>query len=404
MNRKHFTTLLIIGLLVGGIGAVVYLRSVSSWNPSLSASTTGKVLGEFPLNDVAQLTIRKADSTLTLSKKGEVWVVQERADYPADFLKVRKAIQTLWDLKTLQELKVGPSQLSRFNLLQPGSEKTAQANTGTVVELQNADSKIITTLLLGKEFLRPSPQVPEAPGMPQGRYVMPVSGSANAQASNVHLVSELLEDFKTSPQHWLDKSFFSAENIKSIELTGTSSWKLTRADATSNDWVLAEAKPEEKLDAAKVEQFGSVLSSISFTDVLPPSEKLDQPDNTLRVETFDQFTYTLKIGKARGEELPLAISVEANLPKERTAASDEKPEDKKRLDDEFAETNKRLSQKLLQEKGLENRIYLISNESLTSALKARADLLQPPPPKSTEQANSTTRDSDKKKTTPQQKP
>ena len=48
----------------------------------------------------------------------------------------------------------------------------------------------------------------------------------------------------------------------------TNSWKLTRASAT-NDWQLADAKPDEKLDSSKISGVTSPFSSASFNDVAP---------------------------------------------------------------------------------------------------------------------------------------
>jgi hypothetical protein len=101
---------------------------------------------------------------------------------------------------------------------------------------------------------------------------------------------------------------------------------------------------------------------------------LDKP-TLLSLETFDDFTYTLKVGRKTNDTYALTVAVSAKVPTERTPAKDEKPEDKTKLDKEFKEKQKKLEDKLAQEKGYENWIYLVSSWTLDSLLKDRAQLL-----------------------------
>ncbi len=44
-----------------------------------------KVVSEFPLNDVGQVTIKNEKGEISLLKTNEVWTVRERSFYPANF-------------------------------------------------------------------------------------------------------------------------------------------------------------------------------------------------------------------------------------------------------------------------------------------------------------------------------
>src|SRR5581483_11035127 len=92
----------------------------------------------------------------------------------------------------------------------------------------------------------------------------------------------------------------------------TNSWKILR-DTESGEWKLAEARPEEKLDSNKVSGVSSPFSSPSFNDVVSQSAKpedhgLDKP-TVVTVDTFDDLTYTLKVGKKSGEDYPVKMAV-----------------------------------------------------------------------------------------------
>ena len=69
------------------------------------------------------------------------------------------------------------------------------------------------------------------------------------------------------------------------------------------------------------------------------------------------------------------MAVTAQIPKERTAGKDEKPEDKTRLDKEFKDKQKKLEDKLAQEQAYGKWVYLVSNWTFDSLLKDRKDLL-----------------------------
>jgi hypothetical protein len=93
------------------------------------------------------------------------------------------------------------------------------------------------------------------------------------------------------------------------------------------------------------------------------------------VDTFDNFTYTLKVGQKTNDNYPLAMTVAAQLAKERTPAKDEKPADKDKLDKEFKEKQKKLEDKLAQEKSFEKWVYLVSTWTVDPLLKERAQLM-----------------------------
>jgi len=95
----------------------------------------------------------------------------------------------------------------------------------------------------------------------------------------------------------------------------------------------------------------------------------------VRIDTFDNFTYELRIGKLMGENYPVLVSVKGEPPKERTPAADEKPEDKTKLDQEFQTKQKQLTDKLATEQKLQARPYLIAKATIDQMLKDRAALM-----------------------------
>ena len=159
----------------------------------------------------------------------------------------------------------------------------------------------------------------------------------------------------------------------------TNSWKLSRDRERRTQ--TGRPQGDEKLDTGKSSSAGSALSYPSFVDVVSPQAKaeetgLDHQPVTAKLETFEGFTYTAKIGKKTGEDnYHFAVSVSGEFAKERTPGQDEKPEDKEKLDKEFKEKLTKLEEKLKADKAYEKWTYLVSKWTIDALLKERKDLL-----------------------------
>ena len=375
MNRKQFIILIGLVIVLGGAGLWRWRDQSSSWS-SGGESIGQKLLGDFAINDVAQINIKHGANELTLAKKNDLWRVAQRGDYPANFSEISSLLLKLKDLKVVQTETVGPSLLPRLELATGGTG----TNTPTAVEFRDAGGKPIKTLVLGKKHLKTGgPRSPMEDGgdggYPDGRYVM-----AGGASDRVALISDALENVQPQPDSWLNKDFFKIEKVRAIAVTlqnVTNSWKLVR-ETEGADLKFAEAKPGEELDSAKASGVANPFSSPSFADlavgVKPEQAGLDKP-NVVAIETLDGFSYKLKIGAKTNENYFLTMAVTATLAKERTPGKDEKPEDKTKLDNEFTVKLKKLEEKLAQEKAFEPWTFLVPGWQVDPFVKERSQLL-----------------------------
>src|SRR6185503_15314509 len=185
---------------------------------------------------------------------------------------------------------------------------------------------------------------------------------ASGDSGSVALISEALANSEPKAEQWLNKDFFKIEKIRSVSVTfptATNSWKLTR-DTETAEWKLSDAKAGEQLDSSKASSVANPLGSPSFSDVstIATPENLEKP-TVATIETFENLIYSLKVGQKTNDNYPLALTVAAQFPKERTPGKDEKPEDKEKLDKDFKEKQKKLDEKLAQEKAFDKWVYLI---------------------------------------------
>ena len=372
MNLKQLGILIALVIVIGGAGLMVHQRQKTSWTGG-GAGVGKKLMGDnFPVNDVAHISVQHGTNTLNLVKKDDFWRVRERGDYPANFSQIGDTLKKLRDLKVVQLEDIGPSQLERMELA-----RGQGSNSAVVVQFNDQAEKSISTLLLGKKHMKKSapPAQPEGgEGFPDGRYV-----EVGTNSQQVALVSDSLEILDANPDSWLNKDFFHVEKPKSIEVdfpVATNSWKLTR-ETEAGEWKLANTNAGEELDSAKLSGVTSPFASPTFNGVLPGAKLAgtNQP-TVVKIETFDGFSYTINVGEKTNDDYFMTLSVAAKPAAERVPGKDEKPEDKARLDKEFKDAQQKTADKLKQEQTYQQWTYLVPGWTLDAVLKNRSELLK----------------------------
>ena len=372
MNRKQFVILIVLGLAIGALG--LYLAGKRKESYSATSFQAGeKVLKDFPLNDVAQMRVKQGTNEVNLVR-GDVWTVKERWGYPANFTELSDFLRKIWDLKPVQDVEVGPSQFGRLEL----STDTAGTNSGTLIEFKDGKAANLKALVLGKKYMKEAPSggMGMGGGFPAGRYVLV------PETKKVWLVNEAFADVAADPQQWLNKDFFKVEKIKSIAVTSpnpTNSWSLSR-ETENGEWKMNDVKEGENFDSAKASTLNFALSSPTFNDVASPESKPEEvgmkEPTIAKIATFDGLLYTVSIGSNTNEEnLYLKLDVAGDLTKERVPGSDEKPEDKEKLDKEFKEKAGKLEEKLKNEQQFAKWTYIVSKYTVDPLLKPRTDFL-----------------------------
>ena len=368
MNRKQFSILLAVLVILGGLVWTLRKSDESSWTQS--ANRVGQtLLPNFPINDVANIRIDNGHTAVSLAKQDGQWRVKERGDYPANFTMISDLLLRIQDQKIIQSDAISAEQRPDLYLIEPIKDKAS----AIAVELQDANAKSIAKLLLGKRYMKKGPTGAEVPA---GRYVMVADDEKTAA-----LVGDVLLDAEPKPENWIVKDFVRAEKVKSIAFNaddGSNVWKMQR-EKDGGDWRLADARPNEKFDTTRGTSAVNAISMISFIDVVASTASIDtgmSKARTVVAETFDGLTYTFRLGKASGDDNQyIGVTVSGDVAKERNATADEKPADKARLDKEFKQRLAKLEARLKFEKTLSRWTYLTPKWRLDSLLKDRAGLM-----------------------------
>ncbi len=375
--KKNQLLVLVAIAAVAAIAAAV----VGRFNAPSSPGATGvgeRLLPNFPVNEVARIHLKSADSEAVIARGEDAWAVDNRHGYPANFEVIRSFLQSVWEMTTAQSVTAGAEQFPRLGLAKPGEAESAEG-AGTLVEFLSNDGAELAWMVLGKDIV-PDTANPRAAmmGGAGGRYV-----TTSSSPGRVWVIGDTLAQADPNPAQWLDKSFFSVGAPRELAVTGPEGeerWKAERVEESADMQIVPSSKSED-YDENTVRALNRILSSpllndVAGKDVPPEISGLDKPV-TAEISTFDGFVYKIFIG-AEGKDNTryLKFEVDADLPAERTAADGEKPEDKERLDKEFADKRKEQKDKLKTEQALSEWVFTVPEYNVETLLNVREDFFK----------------------------
>lgn len=364
MKRKYLIILTIIVILLGAVYIIQQNRQNETW----SAGTQTTILPEnFNSDNLNAIKLVKAGDSITISRTDSGWQINERYNYPADFDKLKSLILQLCETRVAQQIPLDSAQASSLELT-PDSG-------GIVVAMTDRNGKDIHRLIFGKKYESQSEQPMNPYGMPMGpsgRYIRLDDGSYIAASNAFSQVDSSLSE-------WLDKEFFKISDIKKAVYLhdGKPVWMLAKND--SGDFTLTGDIPDKKeVDSSKVTSFKNNFSWIRFSDVADPETVMDHAA-ILTVTDSDDIVYTIRTVMLN-DKAHLRISAQWEGWKERTPGKDEKPEDKERLDAEYAKTIKNAMDKA---KSLNDKLakwtYIIDKSSFDNIPSTRDIFLKDKP-------------------------
>ena len=286
----RIAAILVVLLAVLGGAALLTQREDSTRRPQNTPSLGQLLLKDLKAADVAAIRIVEPKATLTLSRKEDGWVIDEREGFPADFAKVREFVVKAVSLKIAQSEPVGEKDRSRLNL----------DAAATRLEFAGADGKPLAQLLIGRKLFRSEPENPEK-ALGDGRFVM-----LPGDDKNVYMISDPLLQATARSAEWIDKRSFQIEKVKTLEVRypGGDGWRLDRA-AENAAWKLADQRPGEKVDPSRANAATYSLSLLDLADVAAKDASLeatglDKPTR-LNATTFGNLSYAVRVGKLEGE-------------------------------------------------------------------------------------------------------
>jgi hypothetical protein len=269
MKLKSLLILLVIAAVLAGLSTLV-LRSKKNEQAKIDAL----LLPDLPVNQVARMTITDAESKVVLVKGSDVWQVESRFGYPADFGQITDFVRKFSKLKIGRRFEGSPETLARLQLVDPTSSKTVskeQASketaseqapsqkSGTRVQLADKDGKQIAAYILGS--------VRSADSGSGGQYLRQVD------SNTVYLVDQSFRFLKKKPSEWLQKDLMNIKETEVRQVTcypaGADKPRFTVSRPEKGQpAVLLEVPKDRKADPVKVEQLVGALAPLKIKDIV----------------------------------------------------------------------------------------------------------------------------------------
>jgi len=351
MNARIAAVLVALLAVMGG-GALLYYQQGQTQRPAKAAALGRTLLEGLKAAEVHAIHLREPGDELTVELKDERWVLAERAGYPADLNRVREFVLAAIGLRIGQTEPITEADRARLAL----------DSKGTLVEFRDSQGKVLASFVAGKKYFKREPRNPER-AIGDGRYVL-----LPRDPGNVIVVSAPLAQATAKTAEWISHAGLAVDRLNTLEYrtAGGEGWKIERPTEDA-PWKLLGLRPHEKLEIIKANSAAYALSTLEVADVAPKSARpedlgLDRPD-LVTATTFEGLSYTIKVGRAPGEQYAITVSV----------AGEPKVEGKN-----AEERSRKLAERLAREHSLEPYALLVAKNRLEDVLKKRADLLVRP--------------------------
>ncbi len=390
----------ILGLLalVMGVGAVVTLRDQGASSTPATESKLGQpLLPQLKAAEVARIIIREPRATITLEKKNDRWVINERGGFSADLDKVTEMVVKAIEIKTGQVEGIGEKDRARMQLVAPLAATPAASasaeGTATSVVFAGADGKTLAELWLGKKYFKTAPEgdATKAPG--DGRFVM-----LPADQTRVLVVADPLKQATANAGDWIAREGVVIENIKSLEVKlPDGGYRVSRAimdtpwelDGTANAAKPAASAKDGKgsspasgttLDQSRANNASYALAKLDLEDTAAAGTDTGfDKGSEIIASTYDGLEYRIKVGRLDGTRYAAQVAVQGDPSRPAPSApANEKAEDKDKREKAFAEQTKTLNARIAREKALGPFTLLIAKPKFDDVLKPREAMLQQP--------------------------
>jgi len=253
MKGKTFLMLLV----AAGVLLALWLFRSGEEKTTGAVKMGEKLFVDLPVNAVARVTLADAENTVTLVKGDEVWQVDARSGYPADFDELRALVVKLSRLKIGRSFSGSSESLKRLSLLTPSASDASAG--GKRITLEDASGKILADVIAGQSRDADS-------GEGGGQYLK------KADADTVFLVDGDFRFLKTAPAQWLKKEIL---NINRVEVASvicyagdpqTPVYTLSRPEKGKNPQMIP-IPAERTADSAKIDQVFDALAPLTLDDV-----------------------------------------------------------------------------------------------------------------------------------------
>ncbi len=320
--------------------------------------------------DVARITVRTAQGSMTARRTEQGWVLEEKDDYPVELDKVRALVLGLAQMRLIEAKTADPDRLSRLEL-EPVDAEGAKSRE---VVLTAADGSVLADVVIGKRKFSLY-----GPGKSGGYVRLADSDQAWLADRALDVPEEALD--------WFDRTILSLPRKDVAEVVlrpGTpEEVRVVRTGPDNDAFALANLPEGREADESKPPMLAGTLGNITMLDVVTADKKpLPEDAATARFTAFDGLEVETRVavfGEGENAEYWVAFTAREGKPRERPAAANGDAQAGKAENAE-EQPEKPLAERVAAlQKRLENRVFKVSPYLAKRLLWRMEDLLKKPP-------------------------
>jgi hypothetical protein len=237
------------------------------------------------LQQAAHIDIEHQGKTITLDRRGDVWGLKDRFDYPVQTTKVHDLLVGLAELRLDERRTADPAEFGRLGLDDP-----AAATAGSsLVRVVDQGDKPIAALIVGHS------RGGQQGGTPDQVFV-------RRPGQDQTWLADAKLQIDTDPGLWLDRSIVNIDHSTIATVTATRGNQQLELARAGEKFEMKAPADHPKLDDGKLEEVSRALEFLIFEDVKPaaqiPGQKLGEGVFT----TTDGLKLTVDVNQA-GQEI-----------------------------------------------------------------------------------------------------
>ncbi len=290
---------------------------------------------DLPVNDIAAVTIHTSQDKVELKRGPEVWVVKNRHEYPADFVKISDFIKKIKRLKIGRVFEANDDVLNRQKLHSPQDQKASEDQKGTRISLFDEKAKPIADFILGNSR--------EGANGGGGQYMR------YSDKNTVYLVSDNFSFLEQKPEEWLEREVINVDGkeIEKVTCYGKKSdevlYQLARKEHKKSPELISPPK-NETVDKNKIDQVFDALGPLNIEDINGPPRKAAEPlpnaSASLVYQLYDGRMITVHPSTKQGdtpENSEYYLTLKVDYAKPKSTQETEPPPDKDEKEAEDAD-------------------------------------------------------------------
>ncbi len=263
------------------------------------------------VNDVSTIELTKQDTSLSLLKHNNQWVIKQADNYPADFGKIRETVIAVAELMILAEKTSNADRYEKLGVEKP----SADGANSLLLSLLDDDGKALARLIVGKP--RHSKSAEDKPGLyirlPDAQQALLVEGRL---------------DINADVKDWFKRELFSinAARIKRIQIAHADDSTVDLHRTADIDDFTMDNLPEgmEMRSNVIISRMGTMLEDIFVDNVIRDDKLAEAKQIVATIHTFDGLIITIISAKIGDKNFSgFSFSVDENVPAETGDKSEE---------------------------------------------------------------------------------